>query len=41
MHQLITEAYLPILDIYSKDKPEFLLPFFDSPVIRRLADISQ
>ena len=29
MHKLINEYYLPILDIYSKDKPNFLLPFFD------------
>jgi len=41
MHKLISDSYLPILNIYSKDKPDFLLPFFDSPIIQRLANISQ
>lgn len=41
MHELINKSYLPILDIYSKDNPDFLLPFFESPIIKRLADISQ
>ncbi len=41
MHKLINPEYLEILDIYSKDKPDFLLPFFEAKVIKRLANISQ
>jgi uncharacterized protein len=41
MHKLINESYLPILNIYSKNIPDFLLPFFQSSIIQRLANISQ
>ena len=41
MYPLITPDYFPILDIYSNEKPDFLLPFFEAPILKRLADIDQ
>jgi len=41
MHKLISKGYLPFLDIYSKEKPDFLLPFLESKALKRLAWISQ
>ncbi|EKD65892.1 MAG: hypothetical protein ACD_49C00077G0020 [uncultured bacterium (gcode 4)] len=41
MYKLITQDYLPFLDIFSEEKPEFLLPFFESKTMQRLSDISQ
>lgn len=41
MYPYITPDYFPLLDIYSAEKPDFLLPFLEAPVLKRLADITQ
>lgn len=41
MYPHITPDYFPLLDIYSHEKPDFLLPFLKAPVLKRLNDISQ
>ena len=41
MYPYITPDYFPLLDIYSDEKPDFLLPFLEAPVLKRLADITQ
>ena len=41
MYPRITPDYFPLLNIYSDEKPDFLLPFLEAPVLQRLNDISQ
>lgn len=41
MYPDIWEEYSKLLDIYSSEKPDFLLPFLDSPSLQRLTDIDQ
>jgi len=41
MYPRVTPDYFPLLNIYSDEKPDFLLPFLEAPVLQRLNDISQ
>jgi uncharacterized protein len=41
MHKLIDPKFKKVLNIYSKDKPDFLIPFFEAKTIQRLSWISQ
>lgn len=41
MHHLVTPWYLPFLKLYSKQEPDFLLPFFESSALQRLAFVGQ
>lgn len=37
---MINKELNPLFDVYSKDKPEFIIPFFQSKCLSRLKDIS-
>ncbi|AHB40992.1 hypothetical protein P148_SR1C00001G0185 [candidate division SR1 bacterium RAAC1_SR1_1] len=41
MHKLINPNYHEILNVYTKERPAFLLPFLESKTMQRLSDISQ
>lgn len=41
MYPYISQENKKILDIYSGEKPEFLVPFFEAKTIKRLSDIGQ
>lgn len=40
-NNLISVEYKKILDVYSSEIPEFLIPFLESPVLLRMSDIWQ
>ena len=41
MYPNIPQDYVSLLHIYSEDHPDFLLPFLEAPLLKRLADIDQ
>lgn len=41
MYPHISAPYSEILNVFSEDKPDFLLPFFESKTLQRLGGISQ